>query len=205
MKRTRRWLANERGLTLIEVMTSIVLFAMVTTILYSFLFMGISMYKRVAAESQLRSQVNLFYGQMLQFCESAVYVEPSKHYANELILIQKEAKISTSDLSTSENLDADLNYISYYAVRLDIDNQSIIKVPITGPGVADRDMSRAQMYTLDTDRYVLDDSSTVAVNQSVDPRTISVNFLFRNKANQLKNTETNTIQVKTEIDILSSQ
>jgi prepilin-type N-terminal cleavage/methylation domain-containing protein len=205
MNTKRRWLRNERGLTLIEVMTSIVLFAMVTTILYSFLFMGISMYKRVAAESQLRSQVNLFYGQILQFCESAVYVEPSKHFNNELILIQKEAKINTSDVSTSENLNADLNYISYYAVRLDVENQAVVKVPVTGPGVVDRDMSRAQSYALNTDRYVLDNSSTLTVNQTVDPRTISVNLLFRNKPNLQKNTEGSTIQVKTEIDILTSQ
>ncbi|TVY10418.1 PulJ/GspJ family protein [Paenibacillus cremeus] len=69
---------NEKGMTLIEVLAALLIFSMVTTLLYSFLVMGISIYKRVTVESQMRSQGDTLYSQIISELKDAIYVQQSQ-------------------------------------------------------------------------------------------------------------------------------
>jgi hypothetical protein len=70
-----RRLRNEQGITLIETLTTLFIFSMVVSILFSFLIMGVSMYKRVSAETQLRSQGDVVFAQLSDVLRGAVYVQ----------------------------------------------------------------------------------------------------------------------------------
>ncbi|WP_127587850.1 type II secretion system protein [Paenibacillus koleovorans] len=71
----RRLQANEKGLSLIELLAALVIFGMVASILYSFLLMGISMYKRVTVETQMRNQGDTLYSQIISELKDAIYVQ----------------------------------------------------------------------------------------------------------------------------------
>lgn len=66
---------DERGMTLIETITALMLFSMVASLLYSFLFMGMTMYKRVTVETQMRNQSDALFGAVISELRDAVYVE----------------------------------------------------------------------------------------------------------------------------------
>jgi prepilin-type N-terminal cleavage/methylation domain-containing protein len=66
---------DESGFTLIEVISSLLILGMVVSILYSFMLMGISMYKKVSAETQLRNQANLIFGGIVEELRGAVYAD----------------------------------------------------------------------------------------------------------------------------------
>jgi len=68
---------DERGMTLIEVMTALVILTMVTGILFSFLLMGVSMFKRVTAESQIRNQGDALTSSIIAELKDAVFVTSS--------------------------------------------------------------------------------------------------------------------------------
>jgi hypothetical protein len=70
-----RRLRNEQGITLVETLTTLVIFSMVVSILFTFLIMGISMYKRVSAETRLRSQGDVVFAQLSDVLRGAVYVQ----------------------------------------------------------------------------------------------------------------------------------
>ncbi|OCT14151.1 hypothetical protein A8709_25235 [Paenibacillus pectinilyticus] len=66
---------NEKGMTLIELLAAILIFGMVASILYSFMLMGVSMYKRVTMETQMRNQGDGLYSQIISELKEAVYVQ----------------------------------------------------------------------------------------------------------------------------------
>ena len=67
---------NEKGISLIEVIVALMIMSMVITILYSFLLMGVSMYKRVIADTQMRNQGDILYSQILTELNKATIVKP---------------------------------------------------------------------------------------------------------------------------------
>jgi prepilin-type N-terminal cleavage/methylation domain-containing protein len=69
---------NEKGMTLIELLAALLIFGMVASILFSFLLMSVSMYKRVTVESQMRSQGDSLYSQLISELKDAVYVQQVK-------------------------------------------------------------------------------------------------------------------------------
>ena len=185
-------LKQEKGLTLIEVMTAIVLFAMITTILYSFLFMGISMYKRVAAEAQLRSQVNVFYSQLLGFFENSVYAYKGTQ-ENEIIVIKKEG------LTGEQN--ADTSYIRYFSVIVNADDETIRYTPVTGGGAFDRDVEKQVVRTLDSEQFDLEASSRMTLKPATKGQFVVVDLTFTSKKRGNNSKENSTIRIKTEIPI----
>lgn len=66
---------NEKGMTLIELLAALLIFGMVASILYSFMLMGISMYKRVTVETQMRNQGDGLYSQIISELKEAIYVQ----------------------------------------------------------------------------------------------------------------------------------
>jgi prepilin-type N-terminal cleavage/methylation domain-containing protein len=66
---------NEKGMTLIELLAALFIFGMVASILYSFMLMGVSMYKRVTIETQMRNQGDSLYSQIISELKDAVYVQ----------------------------------------------------------------------------------------------------------------------------------
>ncbi|MGG1515063.1 prepilin-type N-terminal cleavage/methylation domain-containing protein [Paenibacillus oryzisoli] len=66
---------DEKGMSLIEVLAALFIFGMVATILYAFLLMGLSMYKRVTLETQMRNQGDGLYSQIISELKEAIYVQ----------------------------------------------------------------------------------------------------------------------------------
>lgn len=66
---------NEKGMTLIELLAALLIFGMVASILYSFMLMGVSMYKRVTMETQMRNQGDGLYSQIISELKEAIYVQ----------------------------------------------------------------------------------------------------------------------------------
>lgn len=66
---------NEKGMTLIELLAALLIFGMVASILYSFMLMGVSMYKRVTVETQMRNQGDALYSQIISELKDAIYVQ----------------------------------------------------------------------------------------------------------------------------------
>jgi prepilin-type N-terminal cleavage/methylation domain-containing protein len=186
---------DQRGLSLIEVLTAIVLFAMVSSILYSFLFIGISMYKRVAADAQLRSNVNLIYSQLLEYADQSVYAFRGNQ-KNEIIVIKKE--------SLKEEQQEDSTYIQYYSIKLDTENDQIIFQPVTGSDLNDRDQSRTKQFKLDDQRFDLDDTSSISVKEGNNRQQIVIDWNFKEKK-VFKKSESPSIQIKSEIEIYNSK
>ncbi|WP_146767118.1 prepilin-type N-terminal cleavage/methylation domain-containing protein [Paenibacillus sp. YN15] len=71
----RKKLADQKGLSLLELLTALLITTMVSTILYCFLLMGVSMYKRIMVETQMRNQGDALYRQIITELKDAVYVE----------------------------------------------------------------------------------------------------------------------------------
>ncbi|MNC25766.1 hypothetical protein D3C75_738650 [compost metagenome] len=74
-QRLRKKLADQKGMSLLELLTALLITTMVSTILYSFLLMGVSMYKRIMVETQMRNQGDALYRQIITELKDAVYVE----------------------------------------------------------------------------------------------------------------------------------
>ncbi|WP_040952337.1 prepilin-type N-terminal cleavage/methylation domain-containing protein [Gorillibacterium massiliense] len=74
-KASRSLMKQESGITLIEVLVVVAIFSMVVAILYTAFFMGISMYKRVTAESQIRTQADMVLGEVTEALRDSIYVE----------------------------------------------------------------------------------------------------------------------------------
>lgn len=74
-QRLRGKLADQKGMSLLELLTALLITTMVSTILYCFLLMGVSMYKRIMVETQMRNQGDALYRQIITELKDAVYVE----------------------------------------------------------------------------------------------------------------------------------
>ena len=89
-ERTGSIARDERGITMIETLTALILFGMVASILYSFLFMGTSMYKKVTADTQIRNQGDALFGGIMSELRDAVYAEQGAD-STEIIYTKKAA------------------------------------------------------------------------------------------------------------------
>jgi len=72
--RNRAW-RNQDGVTLLEVLVTLLLFSMVASILYAFMLMGVSMYKRVSAETTMRNQSDALLAGLINELTGAVHAE----------------------------------------------------------------------------------------------------------------------------------
>jgi len=110
-------LRNERGVTLIELLTTLILMGMVAAILYSFMFMGLSMYKRVSVETQLRNQADTMYSRIITELRDAVYVKQGIDSSE--IFFVKRAKSASGGSPVAATTTAYEKYIDVYSMRID--------------------------------------------------------------------------------------
>lgn len=80
-------LRGEHGFTLLETLAAVMMFAMVASILYAFMLMGMSTYKRVTAETQVRQQGDRLVAGLVSELLHAVHVEQGADY-RELIVVR---------------------------------------------------------------------------------------------------------------------
>ncbi len=73
MKASR--LRNEKGLSILEVLTAMLIFGMVVSIAYAMLFMALSIYKSVLIEGEMRSRGEAVFSSMMTELKDAIYVE----------------------------------------------------------------------------------------------------------------------------------
>ncbi len=130
---------DERGLTLIELLTGLLLFGMITSILYSFLFMGASMYRKISVETQLRNQADALYGRIMSELKDAVYVQQGAS-EKEIVIVKR-----ASDPKV---------YVETYTMVIEQDDDGLYGVTVTGPGAADK-----KRFDL-TPRFVLNESES---------------------------------------------
>lgn len=68
-------LNNEKGLSILEVLTAIFIFSMVVSIAYSMLFMALSIYKSVLIEGEMRSKGEALFSGLIMELKDAIHVE----------------------------------------------------------------------------------------------------------------------------------
>lgn len=110
MKRIYNQLKQAEGMSLIEVMTALVILSIVMTILCSFLFMGISLYERITAESQIRSQGDAIASQIISELKDAVYVAKGTS-RNEITFVKRA-------IHADGSFDNEL-YVKNYLMRIE--------------------------------------------------------------------------------------
>lgn len=79
----KRVIENEQGVSLLEVMAALLIISMITSIFYAFMLMGITMYKKVSTETQLRNQANVMFSQLINSLRDAVYVQDPDPTSND--------------------------------------------------------------------------------------------------------------------------
>lgn len=144
---------DERGMTLIEILTALILFGMVASILYSFLFMGMSMYKRVTMETQMRNQSDALFGGLMSELRDAVHVEQGSG-RHEIIYVKSSS-------------DPDQYVDTYRMVIEQLDGSSGVTVYHQDSGLL------FKRYEL-TQKFVFDGPGTVSVLQADGPRAILI-------------------------------
>ena len=83
----RRPLRNERGFTLLETLAALMMVGMVASILYGFMLMGVSTYKRVETETKIRHQGDLLTAGLVSELLEAVHVEQGTDHT-ELVAVR---------------------------------------------------------------------------------------------------------------------
>lgn len=97
-------ISNQKGLTLIEMLVTIVLFSIIGTVAYSFLLNGLNTEKRVHTEALIRDEADLIMSQII----NDLYTVPSskiKDVSNEtqnILSYEKEGMIKTVGFIGSE-------------------------------------------------------------------------------------------------------
>lgn len=120
---------DERGLTLIELLTGLLLFGMITSILYSFLFMGASMYRKISVETQLRNQADALYGRIMTELKDAVYVQQG---------LDASGKINEREIVFVKRASDPAVYVETYTMTIEQDSDGSYGLTVTGPGSSDR-------------------------------------------------------------------
>lgn len=182
LNRWRRLREDEQGMTLIELLTALVILAMVTTILFSFLLMGVSMFKRISAESQIRNQGDALTSRIMAELKDAVYVVKSGD-ASEIEYAKREAA----------GADA---YVSRFTMKL---IGSGVEVRETSPaGQKSKQFTLASAYELNLGQSSL---------SAPDIRTVKINLVYRKKSAGPPSAplENPTYQMTTQIPLVRSE
>lgn len=126
----KRLVADEQGMTIIELLTALVLLTMVTMLLSTFLFMGISMYKRVTATNQIRSQGDALISQVISYFKDVEYV--SNGGTNQINIVKKA-------LTAAGDEDSD-KYVDAYSMSITADLRGIEVLDINKNHVPPRNL-----------------------------------------------------------------
>ena len=106
---------------MIELLTGLMLFGMIASILYAFLLMGSSMYRKVSAETQLRNQADALFGQIMSELKDAVYVRQGES-SREILFVRKAQD--------------PLVYVETYRMIIETDAAGLSGVTVAGPDPA---------------------------------------------------------------------
>lgn len=168
---------NEEGMTLIELLTALVILSMVTTILYSFLLMGVSMYKRVTIETQMRNQGDAVYSQIISELKDAVYVQ------------QLDSGDNTTIRYAKRSADAKA-YIDLYQMQLE-PNAANGKIEVTKDGAPVRSFALGSKFTIDS-------GSLKAISQNL----VQVQLTYtRSNASNFKSAENPKMEIDSQIPL----
>lgn len=141
------WRRGERGLTLLEVLVALLILSMVASILYSFLLMAVSVYKRVTVETTMRNQGDALFSRIMSELSNAIYVE------------QLDPNTRTGIRYVKPSADAK-QYIELYEMRLE--NGKITVQPIMSAS-APKTFELAPPLTISGGRLVADGHHRVIV------------------------------------------
>jgi prepilin-type N-terminal cleavage/methylation domain-containing protein len=97
----KKTMKDERGVTLIEVLAALMITGMVASILYSFLLMGVTMYKKVSVETQLRNQANVLFSKLVNELRESVYVLKTDDLDHKQIVLAKNSHSSSNYIKRS--------------------------------------------------------------------------------------------------------
>jgi len=153
--RLRSAVRDERGLTLIELLTGLLLFGMIAAILHAFLLMGSSMYSKISAETQLRNQADALFGLIMSELRDAVYVQQGA--GEREIVFVREA-------------DDPAVYVKTYRMVIETDADGLSGVTVTGP-----DPSYPKRWDL-APRFRLNDAESGLI--AADQHLVKVRLVF---------------------------
>lgn len=176
----RNPLRNEQGFTLLETLAAVMMFAMVTSILYGFLLMGISTYKRVSVETQIRQQGDRMVAGLVSELLQTVHVEQGSDY-RELILVRMA--------------DDPDRYVDTYRMRVEtVDGRDGVTVYRDGAATPLR------RFELTSD-IVLDGPGTRSVLLAEGNQTAVIRMIFIRAAHGGKQADEASIQIDTRVPL----
>lgn len=175
---------NEKGMTLIELLAALFIFGMVASILYSFMLMGVSMYKRVTVETQMRNQGDALYGQIISELKDAIYVQQVGS-EDKLIRYAKRSQDSKT-------------YIELYEMELlpNADNGGKIEVRAAGGTAPER------VFQLGS-RFTISDGSLSEASPSHDRVQVKLTYA-RSNAGSLKAADSPKLEIDSQIPLFRS-
>jgi len=172
---------DERGITLLELLTGLMLFGMIASILYSFLFMGAAMYRKISVETQLRNQADALFGRIVTELKDAIYVKQGQNQnLHEIVFVKR-----SSDPQT---------YVEIYRMKIEQD----------GSGVTVFDQNDAAVGSFElTPRFKLrignspDDSAFVVLRQNL----VKIRLIFERADAQVPAAEQTVLRLESTIPL----
>jgi prepilin-type N-terminal cleavage/methylation domain-containing protein len=181
---------DERGLTLIELLTGLLLFGMVIAILYSFLFMGISMYKRISVDTQLRNQADSLYSRIMTELSDAVYVKQQRKVVGGI------AEPDYTDIVyVKMNRDNPEEYVDTFHMKIDEDGRGII--------ITDSANEELERFPL-TDRFAIDLTKSKLAAEKQD--LVQVQLYFNRSDNsEIAKADRSNISIESKIPLFREE
>jgi prepilin-type N-terminal cleavage/methylation domain-containing protein len=151
---------DQQGMTLLEVIVSLMIMGMVVTILYSFLLMGVSMYKRVTVETQLRNQGDMLYSRLIAELNKATTVKPVFKLDDSGSLVEDKSQIQYVKSSSNS-----MNYIQEYLMKVEDNKVEVFLVDNEGKKLHEDDPA-IQIFAMDRTQFSLNASFDVPENMT---------------------------------------
>ncbi|MFC5531232.1 PulJ/GspJ family protein [Cohnella yongneupensis] len=193
---------NDRGMTMIEVLSALVILSMLAMVLYAFLFMGISMHKRILAETQIRNQGDVVISQVISELKDAIYV--TQGASDKEITFVKWAKVNESTYDPE-------TYVNTYKMRIE-PFELLDGHPLYGIGVYDGDNHLVRRFDM-TSPLSLRVAATAVESPlsqltALNDRMVNVKLMYENEkpgvtvASKLENPK---YEIQTRIPLFRSQ
>lgn len=172
---------DEKGMSLIELLAAIMIFGMVASILYSFMLMGVSMYKRVTMETQMRNQGDGIYSQIISELKEAIYVQ--------------DEGIDKKIIRYAKKSDRAKDYIDLFEME-------IIPNPIAGGKIVIRQAGTNKVkdeFQLGS-KFTISEGSLSEASQTHDRVQVKIEYA-RSNANQFKIADSPKLEIDSQIPL----
>lgn len=173
---------NERGMTLIELLAALFIFGMVASILYSFMLMGVSMYKRVTVETQMRNQGDALYSQIISELKDAIYVQQAG--SDKMIRYAKPNPTA---------------YIDLFEMELSPNENTGGKIEVRRAGST----TTERVFELGS-RFTISGGSLSEVSQSHDRIQVKLTYT-RSNASELKSADSPKLEIDSQIPLFRNE